>query len=290
MGIAPLRVRPDSAILHDLSAVQPGGISAPHLSVVTLAADFARNVLYQAAVPTGEILRYDIAEKKTVNLGRPPQYNVPYVYVGRFMWVDSRSRLYFSAGRSRGPVTYDPAIFNHLYFYDPDRGFGELPEWRLQETRAIETGQCVSEGSVCYLADDQSRIYRFSDREPAWAYVGQVETGNETAWVFHVTADGGKAYVVTSPETAGSISALYEYDLAMKTSRRICALPDIDKALAGYDRHTGYDAWDGQGRLLFCQLSLQAVAPVRHGQCAGDGDRPGAAEGRASPALKPGPV
>ncbi len=89
-----------SATFKDLSAVRPGGVSTPHLSVVTLAADPARNILYQAAVPTGEILRYDIAKKRTTNLGRPSRYNVPYLYVDRFMWVDTRGQLYLSAGRS----------------------------------------------------------------------------------------------------------------------------------------------------------------------------------------------
>ncbi len=158
---------------------------------------------------------------------------------------------HLSAGRSPAPVVYDPAIFNHLYYYQPGRGFGKLPEWRLQETRAIETGQCISGGAVCYLADDQSRIYRFTDRGPTWDYVGRVVADDETTWVFDVTADGRTAYVVTSPETPGSVSALYEYDLVKKTSRRLCAIADIDRALEGYDRHTGYNAWDRQGRFYF---------------------------------------
>ena len=242
---------PKSARFSDLSAVQRRGVSAAHLSVIALAGDPARNILYQQAVPTGDILRYDRARKKTTNLGRPSRYDVPYVYAGRFMWVDSRGRLYFSAGHGPAPVAYDPAIFNHLYYYEPGHGFGELQDWQLQDTRAIETGQCVSGGAVCYLADDRSRIYRFTDRGPAWAYVGRVVAEDETAWVFDVTADGQKAYVVTSPETPGSISALYEYDLTTKTLRRLCAIADIDKALEGYDRHTGYDAWDRQGRFYF---------------------------------------
>ena len=240
----------EAATLSDLSAGQPAGVSVPHLSVVTLAADPVRNVLYQAAAPSGDILRYDVASKETTNLGRPARYDVGYLYVGRFIWVDSRGRLYFSAGHSPAPVSYDPAIFDHLYYYDSEHGFGELPEWTLQDTRAIETGQCLS-GGTCYLADDRSRIYRFVDEGPSWAYVGRVVADDAIVWVFDVTADGRKAYVVTSEDEPGSTSAFYEYDLEKHTSRRLCAVQDIDPALAGYDRHTGYDAWDAQGRFYF---------------------------------------
>ncbi|MFO1152872.1 MAG: hypothetical protein U1E42_04265 [Rhodospirillales bacterium] len=242
---------PATGTFSDLSATQPGGVSAPHLSVLTLAGDPARNILYQAAVPTGEILRYDMAKKKTVNLGRPSGFNVPYVYFGRFMWLDSRGRLYFSAGHSPAPVAYDPAIFNHIYYYDPVSGFGERTDWPLQATRAIETGQCLFGGAVCYVADDQSRIYRFTDRGPEWTYVGKVVADAEPVWVFDVTADGRKAYVIASPEAPGAVSSLYEYDLTAKTSRRLCAIADLDDALTGYDRHTGYNAWDQQGRFYF---------------------------------------
>ena len=241
---------PQTTEFSDLSAGQPGGVSVPHLSVITLAGDPASQVLYQGAVPTGEILRYDVTAKTTTNLGRPPRFNVPYVYFNRFMWVDSRGRLYFSAGHSPAPVTYDPAVFNHIYVYDPASGFGERTDWPLQATRAIETGQCLADG-VCLVADDQSRIYRFSDQGPEWSYVGQVVADAEPVWVFDVTADGQKAYVIASPEEPGAVSSLYEYDLTAKTSRRLCAVADLDPALQGYDRHTGYNAWDRQGRFYF---------------------------------------
>lgn len=241
--------------LTDLSAGEPGGVSAPHVSVVTLAADPARKLLYQAAAPTGEILRYDIVKKKTTNLGRPSRYDRQYLYVGRFMWVDSRGVLYFSAGNTAYVTPYNPAIYQHIYVYKPGSGFGERTGWRLQGTRAIETGQCISGGSVCYLADDQSRIYRFTDSGPSWAYVGRAVATNETVWVFHVTADGRRAYVVTTQSTApGSVPALYEYDLVSRTSRRLCAITAIDPALNGYDRHTGYNAWDRQGRFYFASF------------------------------------
>jgi hypothetical protein len=246
---------PAAAKLTDLSAAQPGGLVAPHVSVVNLAADPARKVLYEAAVPTGEILRYDLMKKETTNLGRPARYDAAHLYVGRFMWVDSRGNLYFTAGNTAYVPTYDPAIYQHIHFYKPGSGFGERTTWRLEATRAIETGQCIFAGAVCYLSDDQSRIYRFTDRGPSWTYIGQVTNKNEMVWVFHVAADGKKAYVVTTQSAApDSIPTLYEYDLRTRTTRRLCAINDIDPAFVGYDRHTGYNAWDRQGRFYFASF------------------------------------
>ena len=83
------------------------------------------------------------------------------------------------------------------------------------------------------------------------------------AWTFHVTANGKRAYVVTTQSTApGSVPALYEYDLTTKTSRRLCTIEDIDPAFKGYDRHTGYNAWDGQGRFYFASFP-SSVKTVR---------------------------
>ena len=172
------------------------------------------------------------------------------------MWVDSRGQLYFSAGNT---AAYDPQIYKHIHYYKPGTGFGERPDWPLQASHAIETGQCLRGGAVCYLADDQSRIYRFTDRGPSWAYVGRVTARDEMTWVFQVTADGSKAYVITT----GSLPALYEYDLTTRVSRRLCALRDIDPAFVGYDRHTGYNAWDGQGRFYF---ALSLPLPWRVGE------------------------
>lgn len=248
---------PKTAKLVDVSALEPGGVSAPHVSVVTLAADAGRGILYQAAAPTGEILQYDVAARKTVNLGRPPVYDRPYLYVGRFMWVDSRGQLYFTAGNTAYVGAYDPGIYQHIQLYKPGAGFGERKDWKLQARHAIETGQCIRGGAVCYLADDQGRVYRFTDDGPTWAYLGRVTSGTDLTWVFQVTADGSRAYIVTT----GSVPALYEYDLEKQTSTRLCALRDIDPAFAGYDRHTGYNAWDDRGRFYFASFA-SASSPL----------------------------
>jgi hypothetical protein len=129
---------------NDLSAGEPDGVGARHLGIVTIASDPARNLLYGAAVPTGRIFRYDVGAKSTSDLGRPVAYDRDYLYVGRFMWVDSRGRLYLSAGNSRGyGAPYDPAIYGHIRYYEPGVGFGDLQDWKLKALRAIESGQCT---------------------------------------------------------------------------------------------------------------------------------------------------
>ena len=90
------------------------------------------------------------------------------------MWVDSRSRLYFSAGNDDVPwygAPYDPAIFNHIRYYDPAQGFGKMPNWTLHNQRAIDAGKCFPEERVCYLMDNTGHIYKFAEAGPTWQYL-----------------------------------------------------------------------------------------------------------------------
>jgi outer membrane protein assembly factor BamB len=249
---------PASDEFADLSAAEPGGVAAAHGGLVTLAADPARGVIYGAGVPTGHIYRYKPAEHRTEDLGRPPSYDRPYVYAGRMMWVDARGRLYFTAGNPQQGA-HDPAVYGHVHFYDPATGFGERKDWRLQEPRALEVGQCLADGRTCFFCDDQGHVYRFDEDGPTWSYVGQVRTPAAELWVwlFEVSADGRKAYVATSSwaKTANPAS-LYEFDLATGETRRLCGLDALDPALAALNLHTGYDAWDGAGRFYFASFAM----------------------------------
>lgn len=257
----------------DLSASEPGGSATAHGGVITLAADPARDVIYGMGAPTGEIFRYDVASGRTENLGRPPGYDRPYLYVGRVMWVDSRGRLYFSAGNP-GWGAYDPAIYAHIRYFDPVSGFGERRDWTLREPRALEMRQCLPGGKRCFFADDRGHVYRFDDDGPRWSYIGQVAVSAAElhCWVFAVSADGRKAYLVGSTrlEDADPIS-LYEFDLATGATRRLCALADIDAAIGAFRQHTGYDAWDADGRFYFASFTpkssenvvLTGIDPVR---------------------------
>ncbi|GCL35149.1 hypothetical protein SR1949_02410 [Sphaerospermopsis reniformis] len=175
------------------------------------------------------------------------------------MWVDSRSRLYFSTG-NQSWGNYDPSIYGHIYYYDPLSGFGELKNWKLQEPRAIELGQCLPHQQQCFFSDDRGNIYRFDDSKPSWSYLGQVKTVPAEIFSFNVSADGKNAYLVTSslgpiPPDSKKPNLLYEFDLTTKTTRKLASLSDLDPKLALSNRHTGYNAWDSDGRFYFTSFA-----------------------------------
>jgi outer membrane protein assembly factor BamB len=241
----------------DLSASEPGGTGAPHGGLVALASDPARNVIYGAGVPTGEIYRFDVTLGRTENLGRPRAFGRPYVYANRVMWVDSRGRLYFSAGH---PLNgdYDAALYGHIHSFDPAHGFAERRDWRLEGRRALEVGQCVAGRKRCFFADDQGHVYRFEDDGPSWTSIGKIETGHEGIlfWMFQVAPDGTRAYVATSSwRQASNPSALYEFDLRTGDTTRLVSFADLGPELARRNVHTGYDAWDRDGQFYFASFS-----------------------------------
>jgi sugar lactone lactonase YvrE len=256
---------PISTNFTDLSASESGGSAVAHGNVVTLASDPVRNVIYGAGVPTGEIYRYDVARGRTDVLGRPSSYDQPYVYTGRVMWVDSRGRLYFTASNSKSP-----SVYGHVHYYDPETGFGEREDWPLQDAQALEVGQCLAQKRQCIFSDDKGHVYRFDDDGPSWSYLGQIETGQSATaqppayfWLFDVTADQSKVYTATSTSPQRSdFTSLYEFDLRTGKTQRLCTFAELDPALRDLHIHTGYDAWDPEGRFYFASFNGQRNQPV----------------------------
>jgi hypothetical protein len=247
---------PADGLFRDLTASEEGGTGAPHGNLVTLASDPTRDVIYGAGVPTSDVFRFNVHEGVTAQLGRPQGFDQPYVYSGRVMWVDSRGRLYFTAGNpAYGPS--DPSVYGHVYFYDPETGFGERKDWPLREPRALEVGQCIAQRKSCFFADDQGHIYRFEDEGPTWTYVGQIKTEHPgTIWLFHVEADGKTAFTVaTHSRKDREPSSIYAFDLESGSTKRLINLADLDPGLAERNVHTGYDAWDSDGRFYFASFS-----------------------------------
>jgi hypothetical protein len=239
----------------DLSISEPRGVAARHVSFVTLTHDAGQQALYAASVPTAELYRYDLRLGRTTRLGRPGAFHAPYLYIGRIMWVDSRGRLYFTAGNPLFTPRDQPAsIYGHVYFYDPETGFGECPDWRLAKPRALEAGQWSKDRKTCHFVDDKGEIYRFDDDGPRWSHLGRLDVGRDMVWSFHIDAAGTNAYIATS-NWKHTAARLHEFDLLRGTSRTLCALADLSPELAVLSVHTGYDATDNRGCLHFTSFA-----------------------------------
>ena len=221
----------------DLSATEPGGVGAAHGGLLSLVVDRGRNRIYGASSPTGDIYAYNIAQAKTTKLGRP-NYQRPYVYAGRAMWLSSQGRLYFTAGNN-GSVkyggAYKPAIFNHVYYFDPVTGFGEEKGWTLHDQRAIDSAQCFGEPRTCYLMDNVGHVYRYKETaRPAWTYLGSIGQQQDEkfglVWVFHVRPDQKKAYILARR------GDLFEFDLASghaeATRQSLCRISQMSYSRA----------------------------------------------------------
>ena len=125
-----------------------------------------------------------------------------------------------------------------------------------------------------FFADDKGHIYRFAEDGPRWSYLGrlQVPAGRYWVWVFDVSRDGESAFIATSswemPPT------LYRFDFADGTTTRLCGLAALDLP---YPEHTGYDAWDREGRFYLASFGggadenviVTRVDPQRLGTCSG---------------------
>lgn len=252
----------------DLSADEPGGTAIEHGGLATIALDPQTGNLWGATIPEARLVRYDPIAGSTTDFGRPPAFGSGYNYTARFIWIDSRGRVYFTGGNPDWGQPEPEPIYGHLHYFDPADGFGERTDWLLESPTAIETGQWTRDRQHCFVADDFGRFYRFDDAGPAWSSIGSLDHDGRWLWVTHLSADGHSIYAVNS---GAAEDGLYEFDIATGTTRRLCSLASLHPDLAERTRHTGYDAWDRDGRFFFTSfpwpadsdLLLTGVDPVR---------------------------
>ncbi|UPW19546.1 hypothetical protein M0C34_04510 [Agarivorans sp. TSD2052] len=241
----------------DLSATEANGVGAATMQVVTIQVDTENDLLYGMSIPENRLLKYDIGKGVTTVLGRPQQWN-GYFYSNRFMWLDSRGRVYISGGseRSQWNRGEDPEIFNHVWYYDPLSGFGELPAFALQGANALEVGQWDRTHQRLYTSDDQGNIYVFTDATASWAYLGRPSFSNAAkTWIFQLSADEQKIYIGLSDMGAEN-NALFEYEIATGESTVLVNIDELDDQAAAENFIAGYDSWDKQGNFYIAAFSM----------------------------------
>jgi hypothetical protein len=245
-----------SGPLIDVSAKAPGGTAIEHGGLATLATDANREVLWGATIPDARIVRFDPRINETTDFGRPPAFGPGLSYTGRYLWVAKDGKVHFTGGNPAWGQKEPQEVFGHVHFLDPATGeFGERPDWKLVEARAIEMGQWNEDRTRCYLADDLGRIYRFEEDGPGWTQLGALEHDGRWVWVMHLSRDERSIYFVNS---GAERDALYEFDTRSGATRRLAFLEDLHPGLKGRTRHTGHDAWDREGRFYFTSFPWPA--------------------------------
>ncbi len=270
--------------------------------IVSLTADPVYDRLYGASVPEGKIFEHDLNYHETYDLNRPyvkhPNYHLAQdiIYAARVLWIDSKHRLYFSMGKDWYgdpdiPGEYQDPVetCGYLHYIDID---DPSPTWvktnmQLQvsgHVDSIEVGQWSRDHTRFYCMDDKQRIYRFTDNgptpvEPSWDYLGQATRYGDGAesWVFHVSPDEKKIYIVHSVWNISSLPRLLEFDIDSGTTTVLRELRQMDNdgvstcRFGQRRRHTGYDAWDNHGGFYFASFNgddgshviLTGVNPAR---------------------------
>jgi hypothetical protein len=240
----------------DLSANEPNGVGGDHLQIVTIQKDSVNSLLYGMTIPENKLVQYDIETGQTMVLGKPSAWQ-GYFYSNRYMWVDSRGRVYISGGSSRNQWNQGESsnVFDHIWFYDPDTGFGELQNFALQGPNAMEVGQWERTNERLYVSDDQGHIYRFTDANASWEFLGRPGFSSSLkTWVFQLSADEEKIYIGLSD--GNQPNAIYEYDIATGTSFELLKISDLDSQAAVENFITGYDSWDSQGSFYISNFSM----------------------------------
>lgn len=240
----------------DISKDLPGGVGAAHLQMITINVDPTTGVLYGTANASCEYVRLDLASNEADVIGKPSQWTNTYTYCNRFFWVDSRHRVYLTAGneRSQWYQGENKSVYDNVFYYDESSGqFGEVSGFGLQGANAIEVGQWNRERTRCYMSDDQGHIYRFEDDGATWTYLGTPDfSTNIKVWVMHVSPDEEKIYIGRC-DNANGIS---EYDIESGECHPLCSVSDIDNTAASCAFITGYDAWDRDGRFYISSFSM----------------------------------
>jgi hypothetical protein len=254
----------------DLSASEPNGVGAEHISIFSAAVDQRRGAIYALGSPTSHLYRYDIATGTTVDLGRSPLLTRTYYNPGRFLWVDSRGRVYFTVATAGTLAPGEPATPRYVLYWDPVEGWGAEPSWTIAEM--LRTGQCSLDGKRCYILDYPLNLYVFDDEARTFTSLGRgvlepqhisTRTRNVRVRSMQLSANEKKIYLIND---SAPVNSLFEWDYASTPyPRELARVEGLDERLdARYTAFTGHDSWDEQGRVPSTpNVYFVRVDPVR---------------------------
>ncbi len=254
------RYDPNDASFRDLSALYSDGLASSASGIVALAGGNSNDWIVGVTAPDANLVLFDTKSSMKKFLGRPDTYDREHLYAGRVLWCGKDERIYFTAGNPYWG-SYDDAVYNHVHYYDLKRGrFGERQDWRLHESRAIETCQWTHDRQKCLLVDDVGRIYVYDYQKTDFYELGILPCApDERIWVFHLLEDMNAAFFISSTVNAKkSLPALYKFDFRTGKGSRICYLREIHPTFEDTDFFTGYDALDLQGRFYFTSFSSRS--------------------------------
>lgn len=260
----------NAASFDDLSASEPNGVGAEHISIFSTVLDASRGVIYGLGSPTSHLYRYDIASRTTTDLGRSPLLARPYYNPGRYIWLDSGGRVHMTVATAGTLAPGEPATPLYVLTWDPVVGWGAEPSFVINEM--LRTGQCTADHARCYIMDYKLRLYRFDTVARTFtklttgilddAHFSQRVRGIRVR-TMHLSANEKKIYFINDSANATS---LYEWDYQatdypLELARTETIDPDLQPTLlTGYRGYTGHDGWDLQGRFYMTAFGGEEAA------------------------------
>lgn len=249
----------------DVSAGEPNGVGAEHISIFATVLDEERGVIYGIGSPTSNLYKFDTKTGVTTDLGRSPLLTRPYYNPGRYLWVDSRGRVYFTVGSAGVVAPGEIGAPKHVMSWDPTEGWGAEPTWKVSEM--LRTGQCTADRERCYILDYKLNLYRFDDAARTLTKInsGVLDAAHYSQRVkgtrvrsMNLSANEKKIYFVND---SADVMSLYEWDFAAtSTPLELARMPDLDGRFdARYTAYTGHDSWDRQGRFYFTSFGGEGV-------------------------------
>lgn len=254
----------------DLSASEPTGVAAEHISIFSTALDEPRGLIYGLGSPNGNLYQYNIATGTTVDLGRPPELTRKYYNPGRFLWVDEAGRVYWSLANAGMPAPEEMPTPKHVLSWDPQQGFVPKPDWTISEM--LRTGQRSLDGKRVYILDYQLNLYLFDETDGSFKHLVKGELPAEhvsprtmaiRVRSTQLSANEKKIYFVNDSALNNS---LWEWEFASGAApRELVRTTAIDPRLEPtYNAFTGHDSWDNRGRFMFSGFGGEGFPPTPH--------------------------